>query len=82
MLSKEYQNTAHTLRRVAQNMTDQTIVDRLEVLAKDYERRAEKASLTLWLWLDRPTAVSAREARRNKCGLGWTTCRTTRSSLS
>jgi len=46
MLSKEYQNTAQTLRRVAGNMTDQTIADRLEALAKDYERRAEKASLT------------------------------------
>ena len=38
MLSKEYQNTAQTLRRVAGNMTDQTIADRLEALAKDYER--------------------------------------------
>lgn len=45
MLSKEYQNTAYALRRVAQNMTDQTIADRVEALAKDYERRAEKASV-------------------------------------
>jgi hypothetical protein len=37
MLSKEYQNTAQTLRRVARNITDQAIADRLEVLAKDYE---------------------------------------------
>ena len=43
MLSKEYQNTARTLRRIAQNMPNQTIGNRLEVLAKDYERRAEKA---------------------------------------
>ena len=44
MLSKEYLNTARTLRRVSQTMTDQTIVDRLKALAGDYERRAEKAS--------------------------------------
>ena len=44
MLSKEYLNTARTLLRVAQNMTDQTIADRLKALAEDYERRAEKAS--------------------------------------
>jgi hypothetical protein len=29
MLSKEYLNTAQTLRRVARNMTDQTIANRL-----------------------------------------------------
>lgn len=46
MPSKECQNTAQTLCRVARNMTDQTIADRLEALAKDYERRAEKASPT------------------------------------
>jgi hypothetical protein len=44
MLSKEYLNTARTLRRVSQTMTDRTIVDRLKALAGDYERRAEKAS--------------------------------------
>jgi hypothetical protein len=60
MLSKEYQNTAHTLRRVAQNMTDQTIADRLEALAKDYERRAGKASLTA-MTLARPAASGERE---------------------
>jgi uncharacterized protein YeeX (DUF496 family) len=45
MLSREYQNTAYALRRVAQNMTDQSIAGRVEALAKDYERRAEKALL-------------------------------------
>lgn len=45
MLSKEYLDTAQTLRRVARNMIDQTIVNRLKALAEDYERRAEKASL-------------------------------------
>jgi hypothetical protein len=44
MLSKEYLNTARTLLRIAQTMTDQTIADRLKALAGDYERRAEKAS--------------------------------------
>jgi hypothetical protein len=44
MLSKEYLNTARTLLRVSQSMTDQTIADRLKALAEDYERRAEKAS--------------------------------------
>jgi hypothetical protein len=45
MLSKEYLDTAQTLRRVARNMIDQAIVNRLEALVEDYERRAEKASL-------------------------------------
>jgi hypothetical protein len=44
MLSKEYLNTARTLLRVSQSMTDQTIADRLKALAEDYERRAERAS--------------------------------------
>lgn len=44
MLSKEYVETARTLLRIARNMTDETIVDRLRALAADYERRAEKAS--------------------------------------
>jgi hypothetical protein len=55
MLSNEYLKTARTLLRVAQNMTDQTIADRLKVLSEDYERRAEKVSqgvsaeaLALW----------------------------------
>jgi hypothetical protein len=65
MLSKEYQNTAHTLRRVAQNMTDQTIADRLEALAKDYERRAEKASLTV-MALAQPAARGERERSRQE----------------
>jgi hypothetical protein len=46
MLSKEYFETARTLLRIARNMTDQTIADRLRALADDYERRAEKASRT------------------------------------
>ena len=44
MLSKEYVSTAQTLLRVARNMTDQAIADRLKALADDYERRARKAA--------------------------------------
>jgi hypothetical protein len=46
MLSKEYLETARTLFRVARNMADQAISDRLRALAEDYERRAEQASHT------------------------------------
>ena len=45
MLSMEYFETARTLLRIARDMTDQPIADRLKALAADYERRAEKASL-------------------------------------
>ena len=41
---KEYSKTAQTLLRAAQAMTDQAIAGQLEVLAYDYQRRAEKAS--------------------------------------
>lgn len=45
MVSKEYFNTAQTLLRVAKNMTDQTIANRLMALASNYESRAQKADL-------------------------------------
>ena len=41
---KEYLETARTLLRAAQTMTDRAIAGQLKVLADDYERRAEKAS--------------------------------------
>jgi len=41
---KEYLETAQTLLRAAQTMTDQPVADQLKALAEDYERRAEKAS--------------------------------------
>jgi len=41
---KEYLETARTLLRAAQTMTDQAIASQLKALADDYERRAEKAS--------------------------------------
>jgi len=45
MLSKEYLNTARTILRVAQTMTDRHVAGQLKALAEDYERRAEKTSL-------------------------------------
>ena len=41
---KEYLETARTLLRAAQTMTDSAIAGQLKALAEDYERRAEKAS--------------------------------------
>ena len=40
----EYLETAQTLLRAAQTMTDYAIAGQLKALANDYERRAEKAS--------------------------------------
>jgi len=45
MISKEYLYTAQTLLRIAKNITDNTIANRLMALADDYERRARKADL-------------------------------------
>lgn len=45
MISKEYLHTAQTLLRIAKNMTDQTIANRLMALASDYEGRAQRADL-------------------------------------
>jgi hypothetical protein len=41
---KAYLETARTLLRVAQTMTDSAIAGQLKALADEYERRAEKAS--------------------------------------
>jgi hypothetical protein len=41
---KAYLETARTLLRAAQTMTDRAIAVQLKALADDYERRAEKAS--------------------------------------
>ena len=41
---KEYLETAQTLLRAAQTMTDLAIAGQLKALADDYQRRAEKAS--------------------------------------
>ena len=42
--AKQYLETAQTLLRAAQTMTDSAIADQLRALADDYQRRAEKAS--------------------------------------
>ena len=44
MLSKEYLDTARTILRAAQTMTDRHVAGQLKALAEDYERRAEKAA--------------------------------------
>jgi hypothetical protein len=41
---KEYLETARTLLRVTQTMTDRAIARQLKALADDFQRRAEKAS--------------------------------------
>jgi len=41
---KEYLETARTLVRAAQTMTDQHVAGQLRALAENYKRRAEKAS--------------------------------------
>ena len=41
---KEYLETAQTLLRAAQTMTDRAIAGQLKALVDDYQRRAEKAS--------------------------------------
>jgi hypothetical protein len=41
---KQYLETARTLLRAAQTMTDAAIAAQLKAFAEDYERRAEKAS--------------------------------------
>jgi len=40
---KEYLETARTLLRTAQTMTDRVIAGQLKALADDYQRQAEKA---------------------------------------
>ena len=42
---KEYLETARTLLRAAQTMTDRAVAGQLKALADDYERRAGKVSL-------------------------------------
>ena len=44
---KEYLETARTLLRAAQTMTDRAIAGQLKALADDYERRAEKLRMLM-----------------------------------
>ena len=41
---KQYLETARTLLRAAETMTDRMVAAQLKALADDYQRRAEKAS--------------------------------------
>ncbi len=65
MLSKEYLETARTLLRPAQTMTDPRVSGQLKALAEDYERRAEKASLAdaIRHWPGRLLALTVTKAR-------------------
>jgi len=69
MVSKEYMGTARTLLRIAKNMTDQAMADRLKALADDYERRGQKAghseSAKALTSLDRRGAESRPRAARS-----------------
>lgn len=70
MRSKQYQETARTLLRVAGSMSDQTIADRLKAVAENYELRAVKASRKE---VDKPPVSAgdeAGEAHRSKGELG------------
>jgi hypothetical protein len=59
---KEYLETARTLLRAAQTMTDRAIASQLKALADDYQRRAEKAShVDAEKALARSTASTERE---------------------
>lgn len=62
MLSEQYLKTTSTLARVAREMADQTIADRLRALAEHYERQAERAST-----MD-PAGASARPSASAKAG--------------
>jgi hypothetical protein len=44
MVSKAYLDTARTILRAAETMTDQHVAGQLRALAENYERRAEKAA--------------------------------------
>jgi hypothetical protein len=61
MLSKGYLDTARTLLRVAHDMTNQTVADRLKAIAEDYQHRAEKA-LQVENELAQPTVRHVRAA--------------------
>ena len=61
MLSKEYLDTARTILRAAQTMTDQRVAGQLKALAEDYERRAEKAAHA-----DAAKALARSAARESK----------------
>ncbi|MGY3105197.1 hypothetical protein ACVWW5_001978 [Bradyrhizobium sp. LM3.4] len=57
--AEAYLETARTLLRAAQTMTDSAIAGQLKALADDYERRAEKASHVDAAKAFAPSAASA-----------------------
>jgi hypothetical protein len=59
---EQYLETARTLLRAAQTMTDRAIANQLKALADDYQRRAEKAShVDAATALARPAGSAERE---------------------
>ena len=61
---KQYLETARTLLRAAQTMTDRAIAGQLKALADDYRRRAEKASQVVAAKASTQSAAGAeRESR-------------------
>jgi hypothetical protein len=63
MVRKEYLETARTLLRAAQNMTDPKIAGQLKALAEDYERRAAEASHADMAKASAPSAARAEHKR-------------------
>ena len=55
MLSKEYLDTARTILRAAQTMTDPRVAGQLKALAEDYDRRVRTPHTLMRLghWLGR-----------------------------
>jgi hypothetical protein len=64
MLSKQYLDTARTILRAAQTMTDHHVAGQLKALAEDYERRAEKAARA-----DAAKALARSAAREYELGV-------------
>jgi hypothetical protein len=64
MLSKEYLDTARTILRAAQTMTDRHVAGQLKALAEDYTRRAEKAAHAEAAEALAPSAARAEPERR------------------
>ena len=72
---KQYLETARTLLRAAQTMTDEAIAGQLKALADEYQRRAEQASHV-------DSALFRKWLSRLKVNVGWLWCLFQRSSSS
>jgi hypothetical protein len=64
MLSKDYLDTARTILRAAQTMTDEHVATQLKALAENYERRAENTGMLMRPkhWLARLLTLKASAA--------------------